>query len=109
MGEKVGQLVQSFFTVFGGFGVGFYYSWQVSLVLLAAAPVLAIVMAFLGKLLGNLSNLEQEGYADAGFVANEVISSIRTVVAFGGEEEEIARYGFTTAICSTIVKKLNLV
>ena len=31
---------------------------------------------------------EQNAYAAAGGVAEEVISSIRTVVAFGGEEKE---------------------
>ena len=32
-------------------------------------------------------------YAKAGSVAEEVLSSIRTVAAFGGEKKEIARYG----------------
>ncbi len=34
-------------------------------------------------------------YAKAGAVADEVLSSIRTVVAFGGEQKEIARYTTT--------------
>ena len=34
---------------------------------------------------------EQDAYARAGAVAEEVLSSIRTVVAFGGEEKEVAR------------------
>ena len=39
----------------------------------------------------SLSNLEQKAYAAAGAVAEEVLSSIRTVVAFGGEDKEVAR------------------
>ena len=35
---------------------------------------------------------EQSAYAAAGAVAEEVISSIRTVVAFGGEERELERF-----------------
>ncbi|XP_065186517.1 phosphatidylcholine translocator ABCB4-like isoform X2 [Sycon ciliatum] len=35
---------------------------------------------------------EQEAYAKAGGVAEEVLSSIRTVVAFGGESKETERY-----------------
>jgi len=31
-------------------------------------------------------------YAKAGAVADEVLSSIRTVAAFGGEEKETERY-----------------
>ena len=34
---------------------------------------------------------EQEAYAQAGAIAQEVISSIRTVVAFGGQRKESDR------------------
>lgn len=34
---------------------------------------------------------EQNAYASAGSVAEEVISSIKTVLAFGGERKEIER------------------
>ena len=37
------------------------------------------------------SNAEQKEYAGAGAVAEEVLSSIRTVVSFGGEHKEAAR------------------
>ncbi len=36
---------------------------------------------------------EQNAYAAAGAVAEEVLSSIRTVVAFGGEAKETERCG----------------
>jgi ABC-type multidrug transport system fused ATPase/permease subunit len=35
---------------------------------------------------------ETESYASAGNVAEEVISAIRTVYAFGGEDKEVNRY-----------------
>eukprot|EP00057_Strongylocentrotus_purpuratus_P015257 XP_011669731.1 PREDICTED: uncharacterized protein LOC105440859 [Strongylocentrotus purpuratus] len=42
--------------------------------------------------LTSFSKKEQESYAGAGSVAEEVLSCIRTVVAFGGEQKEVARY-----------------
>lgn len=42
-------------------------------------------------MLAMFSSKEQTAYASAGAVAEEVISSIRTVVAFGGEHGEIER------------------
>lgn len=39
-----------------------------------------------------MSGEELEAYGTAGAVAEEVLSSIRTVVSFGGEEKEIERY-----------------
>ena len=35
---------------------------------------------------------EQKVYASAGGIAEEVLSAIRTVVAFGGEAKEAERY-----------------
>lgn len=36
---------------------------------------------------------EQKEYASAGRVAEEVLSTIKTVVAFGGEYKEVDRFG----------------
>ena len=38
----------------------------------------------------SLSKDESENYAEAGGVAEEVLSSVRTVVAFGGQEKEVS-------------------
>ena len=39
-----------------------------------------------------MTSKELMAYAGAGNVAEEVLSSIRTVAAFGGEEKEIERF-----------------
>ena len=44
------------------------------------------------QILATFSVREQSAYAAAGAIAEEVLSSIRTVVAFGGEEKEATRY-----------------
>jgi len=44
-----------------------------------------------------LAKFSSEGlkeYASAGAIAEEVFSSIRTVVAFGGQQKEIKRYEY---------------
>ena len=38
------------------------------------------------------TSASQKQYASAGAVAEEVLSSIRTVIAFGGEYSEVDRY-----------------
>ena len=45
------------------------------------------------QLVTRFTSKEQTAYARAGAVAEEVFSSIRTVVAFGGEQKEVQRYG----------------
>ena len=44
------------------------------------------------QLLSLFFSREQVQYAHAGAVAEEVLGSIRTVVAFGGEQKEYNRY-----------------
>jgi hypothetical protein len=43
----------------------------------------------------SLTAQELESYGDAGAVVEEVLSSVRTVVAFGGEDKEVARLEFS--------------
>ena len=48
------------------------------------------------QIVASFSVREQMAYASAGSIAEEVLSAIRTVVAFGGEEKEAARYWYIT-------------
>ena len=43
-------------------------------------------------MIATFATVEQNHYASAGSVAEEVLSAIRTVVAFGGEYREVERY-----------------
>lgn len=43
------------------------------------------------QLLTSMTTKELDAYAKAGSIAEEVLSSIRTVAAFGGEKKEIER------------------
>lgn len=46
-------------------------------------------------MLSSITTKELDAYAKAGSIAEEVLSSIRTVAAFGGERKEIERYEHT--------------
>ena len=85
------MVLQYFTMFFAGFIIGFVYSWKITLVMLAFTPILVILGAAAGKILAGFTSQEQAQYASAGAIAEEVISSIQTVVAFGGEEQEIER------------------
>lgn len=50
--------------------------------------------------MARLTGRELKAYAKAGAVADEVLSSIRTVAAFGGEEKEAERYFVVPYKCS---------
>ncbi|RDD35897.1 Multidrug resistance protein 1, partial [Trichoplax sp. H2] len=75
-----------------GFTMGFVRGWKLTLVIIAISPLLAIVAAFMSKFGSAFTNKELEAYSKAGGVAEEILSSVRTVVSFGGEKKACERY-----------------
>lgn len=73
-------------------GISISYGWKLSLVVLACVPVLILCNHFVLKVQTALTTKELDAYSWAGSVAEEVLRSIRTVVAFGGEQKEFNRY-----------------
>ncbi|XP_064195313.1 ATP-binding cassette, sub-family B (MDR/TAP), member 4 [Anguilla rostrata] len=92
IGDKLGMLLQSITSFLTGFVVGFIKGWKLTLVILAISPALGISGAVLSKLMTSFTSKEQTAYAKAGAVAEEVLSGVRTVMAFSGQRKEIQRY-----------------
>jgi len=92
IGDKVAMCVQLASTAVTGFIVAFLNGWKLTLVILATAPALIIVGGLFGKLAAEATTGGQKAYAKAGAAAEEALSLIRTVVAFGGEATEAAKY-----------------
>lgn len=46
------------------------------------------------QVVAKLVKFEQQNYASAGAIANEVLSAIRTVAAFGGEGKAVERWAW---------------
>lgn len=77
----------------GGFALLFYTSVQLTLVMLLAVPPIALSAMLFGKRVRRLSRQAQDALADSAEVAEETLSGVRTVRAFGREDREEARYG----------------
>jgi len=90
--DKFSVFVQRLATFIGGFVVGFINGWQLTLVILAISPLLGVGAALMGKFIASMTSKELMAYAEAGSVSEEVLSSIRTVAAFGSEKRETERY-----------------
>ncbi|KAK9762561.1 hypothetical protein K7432_011587 [Basidiobolus ranarum] len=96
--QKIGLLIQNLTTFIGGFVLAFVKGWKMALVLLSALPLLAAVGGLMSRLAARNTTEGQGAYASAGAVADEVLSSIKTVSAFGGQTREILRYNSKLAI-----------
>ncbi|XP_065884882.1 ATP-dependent translocase ABCB1-like [Dysidea avara] len=92
IGDRLSTFIQWTSSFFGGIVVGFIYDWRLTLVMLGGTPFLVISAAFVVRMLAKFSSEGLKEYASAGAVAEEVFSSIRTVISFGGQQKEIDRY-----------------
>ncbi|XP_073054911.1 ABC transporter B family member 11-like isoform X2 [Primulina eburnea] len=92
IGEKVGKFLQLSASFFGGFVIAFTKGWILALVLLSVIPVLVISAASMTVLISKLTSRGQSAYSAAAVVAEQTISSIRTVASFTGEKQAVAKY-----------------
>ena len=77
----------------GALALLFYTSPRLTAVMLSVVPAVAFGAVFYGRKIRGLSRKSQDALADAGHVAEESLSAIRTVRAFAAEDAETSRYG----------------
>ncbi len=94
IGDKMAIFLQYFATFLSGVTLGFIRGWRLTLVVFAGMPLLALSIASVGLVMKRLTQRQMKSYGVAGSIAEEVLSSVRTVVAFGGERKEAVRWAF---------------
>ncbi|XP_041921125.1 bile salt export pump isoform X1 [Alosa sapidissima] len=90
--DQVSIFIERISTFIFGFTVGFIGGWKLTLVVLSVSPLVGLGAGLMAMAVARLTGRELKAYAKAGAVADEVLYSIRTVAAFGGEEKEAERY-----------------
>ncbi|KAM6374900.1 LOW QUALITY PROTEIN: ATP-binding cassette sub-family B member 5 [Alca torda] len=106
IGDKICISVQFFATFLAGIIIGFIHGWKLTLVILSVSPLLAASAAVWSTLLASLTAKELTAYAKAGAVAEEILTAIRTVVAFNGQQKALAKYDTNLEMARSVgVKK----
>ncbi|KAL4713463.1 hypothetical protein ACJJTC_010448 [Scirpophaga incertulas] len=90
--EKVPMLIYLVMSFVFAVIISFCYGWLLTLIILSCTPIIIASTALVAKIQSSLTTQELKAYSIAGVIAEEVLSAIRTVVAFGGEQKEILRY-----------------
>ena len=85
-------LVQDSVIIIGSLGVMFYYSWQLSLIVLIAAPIIAGLVAYISRRFRKLSNKIQEQVSEVTQISHEAISATREIRIFVGIDYESKRF-----------------
>ncbi|CAF3814775.1 unnamed protein product [Rotaria sordida] len=86
--DKLGTAVELISTCIGALIIG----WKLTLVVLSCSPIIVGFFILSSKITTRLTTNEMNAYGKAGAVAEEVISSIRTVLSYNGQEREIKRF-----------------
>lgn len=85
-------VVQEGFTVLGLLTYLFYKNWKLSLLFIAIAPIIGLVVNIASKRLRVVSGRIQDSIGDVTHVASETINGFNVVKTFGGETYEHERF-----------------
>ncbi|XP_048332309.2 ABC transporter B family member 13 isoform X2 [Ziziphus jujuba] len=92
IGDKTGHALRYLSQFIVGFAIGFTSVWKLTLLTLGVVPLIAIAGGAYTIIMSTLSEKGEAAYAEAGKVAEEVISQVRTVYSFVGEERAVEAY-----------------
>ena len=90
--DSVRSFVREGFTALGLLGYLVYTNWRLTLVFLAVAPVVVLMVRYVGKRLKRLSRNMQDTVGDLTHITSEMVSGNRIVKSFGGEQYEQRRF-----------------
>lgn len=90
--DSVRSVVREGFTAIGLLGYLIHTNWRLSLVFLAIAPVVALMVKYVGGRLKRLSRNMQDTVGDLTHITSEMVGGNRIVKGFGGEAYERRRF-----------------
>lgn len=106
--DKIGHYLHYMARFLAGFAVGFSSVWQLTLLTVAVVPLMAIAGGAYAATMTGLSRKSQLAYVEAGKVAEEAISQVRTVYSFVGETKAIQAYSRALGTTLELGKKGGL-
>ncbi|KAJ3372638.1 Multidrug resistance protein 1 [Allomyces arbusculus] len=91
-GPNAANLLQLLVSMGSAIGLAFYYSWQLTLVVLACVPVLALGSVFQAKIKQGALNQTRRAYVEAGQAACDAIQNMTMVKALAREPYFVEDY-----------------
>jgi len=90
--DAVRTFVREGFTAIGLLIYLFYSSWMLSLVFVAIAPIIVVLVGYVSKRLRGISKKIQESIGDMTHITSELVGGHRVVRSYGGEAYERQRF-----------------
>jgi len=90
--DALKTIIREGLTVIALLGYIFFLNWKMSLVFIAVAPFIGLLVTKVGNKLRKLSTKLQDSAAELTQVCNEAITGHRVVRSFSGEDYEVQRF-----------------
>lgn len=90
--EAIKIVAREGLTVIGLFGYLFYMNWKLSLIFIAIAPLIGMVVKIATKRFRSISKKIQNSMGDLTHISSEMVVGNRVVKSFGGEPYEQKRF-----------------
>ncbi len=90
--DAIKVVVREGATVIFLFAYLFWSNWKLTLVFIAIAPVIALLVGLVGRRLRKLSHKIQDAMGEVTHICSETINGYREVRSFGGEQYEQQRF-----------------
>jgi len=90
--DAVRTFVREGLTALGLLGYLFYSNWMLSMVFIAIAPVIYVLVNYVSKRLRAISKKVQASIGDMTHITSELVSGHRVVRSYGGEDYERRRF-----------------
>ncbi|WP_372931505.1 lipid A export permease/ATP-binding protein MsbA [Shewanella putrefaciens] len=91
-GSALISIVRDSVTVMGMLVLMFYNSWKLSLCILVIGPLMGLVMTMVSRRFRKVSKQIQTAMGGVSATTEQMIKGHKNVLAFGGQETEIARF-----------------
>ncbi|CAF0757319.1 unnamed protein product [Adineta ricciae] len=92
IGNKFGLLINTVSAIICSLILCFTLDWNLTLVFLSASTSIVLAPIVVTKLIAKFMAIELTACKEAGAIAEEVFSSIRTVFSYNGQKKEMQRY-----------------
>jgi ATP-binding cassette subfamily B protein len=90
--QSVTTLISCVITIVGALGMMIYYSWELTLITLVTIPLSITVSTMLGKFMRKYFIRRQKLLGQLNGQVEEMVTSYKTVVAYGKEEEAVEQF-----------------
>ena len=100
------ELVRQFLTILIGVSLLFFYSIELTLVMLVSLPIMMVLAMVFGRFIRKLSKQTQTTLADAQVIVDETLQAIQSVKSYANEEYERRRYNLVTEQVRLVAMKV---